>query len=142
MALWQAAKRFDPSNVSERTFVTMIARRTLIDGYSTRRARLGRDGDVQAGTEHAASVSDEAKCAADILAELGIEDRKVIRMSLDGSMTHSEIAEATGIPIGTVKTRIRRGLQGLRDRLKGRSAEGSRLGGQLSAHAREMGSQL
>ena len=52
----------------------------------------------------------DAEKAASVVARLRPDQRKVLRMGLLEGMTHSEIARATGMPLGTVKTQMRRGL--------------------------------
>jgi RNA polymerase sigma-70 factor (ECF subfamily) len=53
-----------------------------------------------------------------VVARLRPEQRKVLRMGLLEGMTHSEIATATGMPLGTVKTQMRRGLIQVRQWMK------------------------
>ncbi len=123
--LWKNAARFDPTRASEPTYVTMIARRRLID----RKRRDGRApgaqplGDEPAGVPHAGSdrvdIEDEAAKAAAALNELRDDERRVIQMAIYQGLTHEEIATATGLPVGTVKTHIRRGLIRVRERLDG-----------------------
>ena len=55
-------------------------------------------------------VSDEARLAREALDQLRPEQRKVILMSVVDGLTHPEIASKTGLPLGTVKSHIRRGL--------------------------------
>ncbi len=121
--LWKNAARFDPARASEPTYVTMIARRRLID----RKRRAGRApaaqslGDEPAGAPRSGSdrvdVEDEAAKAAAVLNELRDDERRVIQMAVYQGLTHEEIAAATGLPVGTVKTHIRRGLIRVRERL-------------------------
>jgi len=65
----------------------------------------------------AAEVSVEAELAAQVLQTLRPEQRKVIELGLLHGLSHSEIAEATGMPLGTVKTFMRRGLIQVREKL-------------------------
>lgn len=119
--LWKNAGRFDPGRAAEATYVTMIARRRLID----RKRKAGRTppsqpfGDEPAGPGGVARVEieDEAAKAAAALAELRDDERRVIRMAVYDGLTHEQIAAATGLPVGTVKTHIRRGLIRVRERL-------------------------
>ena len=60
-------------------------------------------------------LSDEARHAVRVLAELRPEQRTVLEMSLLYGRTYEQIAESTGIPIGTVKTHARRGLIRVRE---------------------------
>jgi RNA polymerase sigma-70 factor (ECF subfamily) len=120
--LWKNAGRYDPSRAAEPTFVTMVARRRLID----RKRKAGRVPAPQPLPDEAPApragadrveLEDEAARAAAVLGELREDERRVIRMAVYQGMTHEEIAAATGLPIGTVKTHIRRGLIRVRERL-------------------------
>ncbi|MGH9309725.1 MAG: sigma factor-like helix-turn-helix DNA-binding protein, partial [Vicinamibacterales bacterium] len=57
------------------------------------------------------------------LAALPPDERDLIEQAYFQGFTHSELAERHGIPLGTIKTRIRRGVQTLREYLKGRYIE-------------------
>jgi RNA polymerase sigma-70 factor, ECF subfamily len=98
--VWKSAGRFDPAQGSEKVFVSTIARRRLIDRL--RRTKMSHLHDSEEALE------DER--AAAVVARLRPDQRKVLRMGLLEGMTHSEIARATGMPLGTVKTQMRRGL--------------------------------
>lgn len=120
--LWKNAARYNPELASEPTYITMIARRRLID----RKRRAGRAPAAQPlANESAAApptgarveIEDEAAKAAAVLNELREDERRVIQMAVYQGMTHEEIAAATGLPVGTVKTHIRRGLIRVRERL-------------------------
>jgi RNA polymerase sigma-70 factor (ECF subfamily) len=119
--LWKNASRYDPSRASEPTYITMIARRRLID----RRRKAGRAPAAQALPDEAAAdgsrdrieIEDEAAKAAAVLGELREEERRVIQMAVYQGLTHEEIAVVTKLPVGTVKTHIRRGLIRVRERL-------------------------
>lgn len=122
--VWRSAARFDPSVASEATFIAMIARRRLID----RRRREGRRIDEQGGYEEipayvgpSTGVSDtneEAMLAVRALEALKPDQQNVLRMSVLQGMSHEKIAEATGLPLGTVKTHVRRGLIRIRELLE------------------------
>lgn len=120
--LWKNAARYDSARSSEPTYITMIARRRLID----RKRRAGRtpaaqalpDEPVGAAPKHdRIEIEDEAAQAAAVLNELRVDERRVIVMAVYDGLTHEEIATATGLPVGTVKTHIRRGLIRVRERL-------------------------
>lgn len=124
--LWKSAGRFDPAVAGEATFVAMIARRRLID----RRRRAGRIPPVSAlseGVEPAherteanpLEVREEAAAATEALETLRPEQQRVLRLSIYQGLSHEKIAETTGLPLGTVKTHMRRGLIRLRERLTG-----------------------
>jgi RNA polymerase sigma-70 factor (ECF subfamily) len=130
--LWRSADRFDPQVAEEITFVAMIARRRVIDRL---RRRAERQETVSIDEAGAAAVPDpagdravgrrlelgeEARLADEHLSRLKPEEQQVLRLSIYDSLSHAAIAEHTGLPLGTVKSHIRRGLDSLRQKLAGR----------------------
>jgi RNA polymerase sigma-70 factor (ECF subfamily) len=121
--LWRSAGRFDAARGSERVFVTMIARRRLIDRMRSQKTRreheiAGLDGEAeQVGVDMRADRSAEAEIARAALEELPQEQRSVIQLSIVDGLSHGEIAARSGLPLGTVKTLIRRGLIRVRQAL-------------------------
>ncbi len=119
--IWKNAKRFDGSKASETTFIAMIARRRLIDRirYSTRRITADSIDDVllEPFTRHDQQLqtSIEARQAAEAMRTLRPEQQQVLRLSIVQGMSHQEISEATGMPLGTVKTHVRRGILQVRE---------------------------
>lgn len=121
--IWKNADRFDESKSSETTYIAMIARRRLIDKirYSTRRISAESLDDVllepftRADKEMQTSI--EAKEAAEAMRNLRPEQQQVLRLSIIQGMSHQEISDATGMPLGTVKTHARRGLLQVREYL-------------------------
>ena len=129
--LWRHAERFDPTMAAESTFVSLVARRRLID---RQRRRARRPGTHSLAVEPAVAVPSEAERletaeeghrARGLLTQLRPEQRQVLELSFDGGMSQQEIAEATRLPLGTVKTHTRRGLMRLRQLLETSSAEAS-----------------
>lgn len=130
--LWKSAHRFDPKRASERVFISMIARRRLID----RLRRERRRGDVHARaaereTEfHAPGDTGErnwdAELAENAIDQLSNEQQRVLRMGILQGLTQSEIATTTDMPLGTVKTHMRRGLIRLREVVQAGDADSSR----------------
>ena len=127
--IWRSAGRYDDMIASEATFIATIARRRVID----RRRRIGRrvdpeplDEEFVPGAEddglRLVDVADEAGIAAEVVGDLPPERRGVLEMSVVRGMTHREIASETGMPLGTVKSHIRRGLAEVSDRLRARRA--------------------
>ena len=64
-----------------------------------------------------AEIKDEAAKAAALLDQLPADQKQVIRLSVYEGLSHSRIAETTGLSLGTVKTHIRRGMLKLRQSL-------------------------
>lgn len=121
--IWKNAGRFDENQASETTFIAMIARRRIIDKirYSARRISAESLDDVLLEPFNRADremqVSVEANEAAKALQTLRPEQQQVLRLSIVQGMSHQEISEATGMPLGTVKTHARRGLLQVREAL-------------------------
>lgn len=130
--LWEKADRFDPGKASEYTFVTMIARRRLID----RLRRKGRAVQMVPLTETAEPAEakvdtleqdETVRKAQRALNNLPDPQQQVIRHSIYDGLTHSQISEKLGLPLGTVKTHARRGLMKLRDAIRGDATMGSEV---------------
>lgn len=118
VSVWKNAGRFDATKGSEVTFIATIARRRLIDRMR-QAGRRPNETNIEAGGGRAVSA-DEVGAPAELREEVGIanramaelseDQRRVLQMSIGHGLSHEKIAEATGIPLGTVKTHIRRGL--------------------------------
>ncbi len=122
LELWKSAQRYDPAIGSEAVFISTIARRRMIDRLRVK----GRRPSFEELTEyHHDSIADpaadvgllaaDAAIASRAVEELDPSQQEVLIMGVVEGMTHSEIAEATGKPLGTVKTQIRRGLLRVRE---------------------------
>ena len=120
--LWKTAGRFDATRASESTFVMMIARRRLLDARR-RFARQPVRAELEATAETAipavpeTRLDDDAQRALQALQALPAEQQQLLRLSLRDGLTHAEISAQTALPLGTVKTAIRRGLLRLRQTL-------------------------
>ncbi len=132
--VWKNAERFDESQSSETTFIAMIARRRLIDRLRYAKRRIAPDSleDIVAEPANRADeemqTNIEAKDAARALQTLRPEQRQVLQLSIVQGLSHQEISEATGMPLGTVKTHARRGILQVREFL-GMSSLESMKGG-------------
>lgn len=120
--VWRQAGRFDASVAAESTFVAMIARRKLIDRFRRRKSRPEIATPEQLAHEPAdppeqcpVELADEAARAREGLASLKPDERQFIQWSVCDGMSHAEVAERSGQPLGTVKSKIRRGLIRLRE---------------------------
>jgi RNA polymerase sigma-70 factor (ECF subfamily) len=122
LALWKNAARFDPNLSSEAAFITTVARRRVVD----QRRRVGRApteelpeepcGQPDQGLERV-DLGEEARAAEAELEKLPRKQRDVLRMSIVDGMTHVEIAARLALPLGTVKSHARRGLERVRESL-------------------------
>lgn len=121
--LWKSAARFDATVATEAVFIAMIARRRLIDRRRTRGRRPVTeqiaDDPQHAGTGTGPDTCAEAAQAARALDKLRPEQRQVLVLATREGMSHGEIAEETGMPLGTVKAHVRRGLMSIRAALLG-----------------------
>jgi RNA polymerase sigma-70 factor (ECF subfamily) len=124
LEIWKSAARYDATMGSEAVFLTTIARRRLIDRMRARKRRPETeefDEERSVMPPHDAQVTGEvaveASIAARALEQLGEGEREILLMGVVEGMTHSEIAVATGKPLGTVKTQMRRGLMKVRSLL-------------------------
>jgi RNA polymerase sigma-70 factor, ECF subfamily len=127
--VWKNAGRFDEKQSSETTFIAMLARRRLIDRLrkSNRQPNVDSLEDVTfelaKRTDLDIQTSIAANEAAEAVRDLRPEQQKVLYLSICQGLSHQEIADLTGMPIGTVKTHARRGLIEVREILLKRSGE-------------------
>lgn len=122
MELWRSAGRFDERIASEPTFVAMIARRRLIDRRRKALREKARETSaeveaVEPSRQPSIEVGEEARRAAEAMQTLSPEQQRVLRLSIYQGLSHERIAASTGLPLGTVKTHIRRGLIQIRKAL-------------------------
>jgi RNA polymerase sigma-70 factor (ECF subfamily) len=124
--LWTSAARFDPSRGVVSTWAVTIARRRAIDRVRSEQSRrnrveqLGRRRpDVEDATDDMVVASLDAERVSRALAELPPDQRQIIQLAFIDGYSHSDIAEQLGLPLGTVKGRVRGGLQRLGGRLGG-----------------------
>ncbi len=119
--LWQKAGQFDPARASVATWVFTIARNRRIDAL--RRARRPEPEAVVWGPESEPDQADVYAVAQEnrrlgvAMAALPEKQRALIERAYYGDLTHSEIALETGLPLGTIKSRIRLALERLRHQM-------------------------
>jgi RNA polymerase sigma-70 factor (ECF subfamily) len=130
LSLWRSGGRFDAARGSVRSWTLGIVRNRSIDAL--RRASgpapkldLDDDGVLEGQasgelTDAAAIRRETAERVRGALGELPDEQSQVIGLAYFGGFTHSEIAELLGMPLGTVKGRMRLGLEKIRTMLEGR----------------------
>ncbi|HET8635971.1 MAG TPA: sigma-70 family RNA polymerase sigma factor [Acidobacteriaceae bacterium] len=117
--LWKIAARFDPERGALRPWLLVMARNRAIS-HLRRRVQddpNGLDEDFASAElpqDTAAAQNEIVGKVRDYLAQLPPEQSKLFELAYFSGMTHSEIAESTGQPLGTVKTRLRTTLTGLR----------------------------
>ena len=117
--LWRHAGDYDQRKASVRTWLYAIARNRIIDAHRRAAARPKRaedDASLDSAAEMDAAL-DHAVLRWQVtaaLAHLSPAHREVIRLAHDGGLTMREIAERTGVPLGTVKSRTSYALRHLR----------------------------
>ena len=117
--LWRHADEYDQRRASVRTWLYAIARNRIVDAHRRAAARPKR-ADEEVSLDNAAEIDaalDQAVLRWQItaaLARLSPPHREVIRLAHYGGLTMREIAERTGIPLGTVKSRTSYALRSLR----------------------------
>lgn len=120
--LWRKAHLFDPAKASVSTWIFTIARNRRID--MLRKQRRPEPEDLTWGPEAEPDQADvlalqqDSAKLGEALAALPEKQRDLIVRAYYGELTHSEIAEATGLPLGTIKSRIRLALNRLRHQMK------------------------
>lgn len=120
--LWQKSHLFDPSRASVSTWVYTIARNKKID--QLRKQRRPEPEELTWGPEAEPDQADvialqqESDQLGQAIAALPEKQRELIEKAYFGDLTHSEIADATGLPLGTIKSRIRLALDRLRHAMK------------------------
>ena len=125
IAIWSSADRYNPEIASEATFISTITRRRLIDrirrnGRRPQTDSLDADEAAPIQPAVAARLEESAEMAyvERVLDEMPEQHRSILSMSLYEGYSHSEIADRLDIPLGTVKTRVRRGLMRIREQLE------------------------
>lgn len=129
VSAWRNAHRFDPERASVSTWLTTMARNKAIDRLRANRRRLPaaplepeftaepRDGAPDPA--QAAAGDDRRARIAAWVGELPPNQRRAVELAFFDGFTHPEIAARLGETIGTVKSRIRLGLDRLRQKMKG-----------------------
>jgi RNA polymerase sigma-70 factor, ECF subfamily len=126
--LWNSAHRYDRNIASELAFISTIARRRLIDRIRQIERRPAMDSldddedESRTPIQPAVAATDEQETEVAIvervLGKMEPEHQRILAMSLYEGYSHSEIAERLTLPLGTVKTRVRRGLIHIREQLR------------------------
>lgn len=122
LTVWHKAAQFDPHRAQVSAWVYQIARNRQIDVMRRDRRPMPEELKEDPGAEPDASqilaVEQEAHHLKIALTRLKAEQRDVIEKAYLGELSHQQISEQTGLPLGTIKSRIRLGLNRLRHELK------------------------
>ncbi|MEU8135547.1 RNA polymerase sigma factor [Streptodolium elevatio] len=120
VSAWRGRATYSPEAGSLPGWLVGIARHRVADACAAR-ARRARPTDAEPVSDpepsHDSGVV-ERVVVADELARLGQPQRRILQMAFFGDLTHKQIAERLGLPLGTVKSHIRRGLGRLRGRME------------------------
>jgi RNA polymerase sigma-70 factor (ECF subfamily) len=123
--IWRRATTYDPARSSPFTWAVMILRNKAIDRLRVRQ-RLDRTVEkVTAEFSHAPGTDDTSATEAErheegslvrsALTRIPEEQKQAVELAFFGGLTHEQIADKLGAPLGTIKARIRRGLLKLRE---------------------------
>ncbi len=132
LKVWTGAKMFDPSKASFATWVYRMTRNRWID-HQRKHGRMDvRDPELMKtiaddevpSAEVGFMEQEDTSWLAEEIALLTDSQRQAITMAYMQFMTHKEIAEKTGLPLGTVKTRIRSAMQALKSNMRARDRNG------------------
>lgn len=121
VTVWNKASQFDPARASVATWIFTIARNRRID--MLRRDRRPEPEELFWGPEEepdqldVLALQQESDQLTAAIASLPEKQRIMIERAYFGELSHSEIADETGLPLGTIKSRIRLALERLRHSL-------------------------
>lgn len=118
VTLWRKAHMYDPARATVATWLFTIARNRKID--LIRKSRRPEPEDLPWGPEpepeqaDALALQEDSRRLADAVAQLPPKQRELVERAFYGDLSHSEIAAETGLPLGTIKSRIRLAIDRLR----------------------------
>lgn len=123
LTVWRKSDQFDPHRAQVSAWIYQITRNRQIDLHR----KLGRpvpeelkeDPGLEPDASQILAVQQETSKLKDALAKLSPNQREVIEKAYLGELSHQDISDTTGLPLGTIKSRIRLGLERLRHDLKG-----------------------
>lgn len=122
LTVWRKAHLFDPQRAQVSSWIYQVARNRQIDIVRRESRPVPEELKPPESTEEDASqiiaLDQEAQKLRQALASLKPGQREMVEKAYLGDLTHAEIRAETGLPLGTIKSRIRLGLEKLRHELK------------------------
>lgn len=123
LSVWRKAHLFDPHRAEAAAWIYGIARNRRVDHFRRRPLpqpeMLDLPRDNEPDPAQIVALSQEVGRMRAALSALNADQARMIEKAYLGELTHAEISDETGVPIGTVKSRIRLGMERLRHELKG-----------------------
>jgi len=127
LAAWRAHERFDPEKGPLAAWLVGIAKNKIVDSYRKSGRQVPTisdlDGSLLPSIPQSGSAVDQLGnrlLVTEALSTLGDRPRRIVELAFYEDLTHEQIAERTNVPLGTVKSDIRRGLIRLRRYLEQR----------------------
>ena len=122
--VWREARRFEPTRGSVAAWLVTLARSRSIDRLRTIKAHSGpaeHERAAESAPDPAFEVAQaqRARIVRSVLSAIDPQERRALELAYFSDLSHREIAEKLGIPIGTAKTRIRSAMLKLRTVLSG-----------------------
>ena len=124
--VWQRASAYDASRGTVRTWILTIGRSRALDRLRSRKRNredvttdLSLVRDPRADPAQEVEGAERRQLVYSALCELPEDQRRALELAYFRGLSQSEIAEFLGEPLGTIKTRMRLGMQKLRDKLIG-----------------------
>lgn len=120
VSVWSKAKTYNPKTAAVSTWIYTIARNKKIDHFrKTKRQTIDpiffvAHQSTQESTEDEALLQEEHEQLHQHINDLPESQREIIKKAYLDEKTHSQISEETGLPLGTIKSRIRLGLEKLK----------------------------
>lgn len=123
VSAWSSRESFDPSKAKLSTWLVAIARRRIADMHESRSRVRALHEEISRVTSPDDLVGPEIDLGdrlllADEIDRLAPDARRIVRLAFYDDLTHEQIAQRLEMPLGTVKSHIRRSLLRLRDRLE------------------------
>lgn len=131
LSIWRNAERFDPARSSFRSWMITIVRNRCFDKLRGRQAqpKISREVEISdhPGPDDVAGQVTKSLTAERVRAALNVlpvEQRETVELAYYGGLTQTEISDHMGVPLGTVKGRVRMAMGKLRELLSGLDQDG------------------